>query len=486
MLFNSLQFLIFFPIVIILYYLLKHRYRWLLLLVASCVFYAAFIPSYLLILFAVILIDYFAAQGIERSTGRRRKLFLLISIVATCTLLFFFKYFNFVSVNIGRLATLLHWNYTPTILKLILPIGLSFHTFQSLSYVIEVYRGHQKAERNLGIYSVYVMFFPQLVAGPIERPQNLLHQFHEPHHFNNTDVKEGLRLMLLGYFKKMVIADNLAPYVDQVYAHPAGHTGNMTLIAVYFFAIQIYCDFSGYSDIAIGAARVMGIKLMTNFNLPYFSKSVTEFWRRWHISLSTWFRDYIYIPLGGNRVSRGRMFYNLFLVFILSALWHGAGWTFVAWGMLHWLFLVTGIFIATYFTLPHSSGLLYRIRQFLSILITFHLVAFAWIFFRASSMHNALAVIRNISFRPVTFLHDLQTLAAGVHAQSAERPPVLFLGLSLLLFFLIEYFLGDRKLSQGLNKWPLLIRWTAYYTVIFWILLFGVYDVTPNFIYFQF
>ncbi len=489
MLFNSLQFFIFFPIVLFLYYAFRHKYRWFILLSASCVFYAAFIPAYLLILLAVILIDFFAALAIERSGGKKRKRFLLVSIIATCLLLFFFKYFNFFSINTGRLAEFLHWNYTPKILTWVLPIGLSFHTFQSLSYVIEVYRGNQKAERHFGIYALYVMFFPQLVAGPIERPQNLLHQFREPHYVNTADMGVGLRMMLLGFFKKMVIADNLAPYVDQVYANPSAFHGNAILLAVFFFAIQIYCDFSGYSDIAIGSARMMGFKLMRNFDQPYFSKSTIEFWRRWHISLSTWFRDYVYIPLGGNKAGKGRMYFNLFIVFLLSGLWHGAGWTFIVWGVLHAVYMIGGLIIyPAWHRVLKTTGLIkwQRFNTAVSVLFTFSLVTFAWIFFRANGIHNAIDVIKNLSFDAGSFINDSKVLAGKVAEVSSARPSFLFLSLSVLLFAVIEYGIRRNKISGWAMSLPRLYRWGLYYVIIGWILFFGVYDVTPDFIYFQF
>jgi len=306
MLFNSLTFAIFFPIVTGLYFLLPYRWRTWMLLLASCAFYMAFIPIYILILFVTILIDYAAGIYIEQSQGRKRKLWLIASIASTCLVLFVFKYFDFASQNLSALARFLDWNYPVKVLNIILPIGLSFHTFQSLSYVIEVYRGHQKAERRFGIYALYVMFYPQLVAGPIERPQNLLHQFDEDHHFDYDRTASGLRLMAWGLFKKIVIADRLAIYVNAVYATPREFSALQLLAATFFFAYQIYCDFSGYSDIAIGSARIMGFKLMTNFDRPYSAKSIGEFWRRWHISLSTWFKDYVYVSMGGSRVSRWR------------------------------------------------------------------------------------------------------------------------------------------------------------------------------------
>jgi len=339
MLFNSLSFLIFFLIVSSLYFALPHRFRWLLLLAASCFFYMCFIPIYILILAATIGVDYVAGILIERTPDpARKKAYLMMSIVSVCAILFVFKYFNFFNNNLAALARVLHWNYPMSTLRLILPIGLSFHTFQSLSYVFEVYRGRQPAEKHFGLYSLYVMYFPQLVAGPIERPQNLLHQFKEVKRFDWQRLWNGASLSLCGLFKKVVVADSLAIYTDTIYNNSRQHTGTSLLLATYFFAIQIYCDFSGYSDIARGISRIYGIELMKNFETPYFAKSISEFWSRWHISLSTWFRDYVYIPLGGNRVSLARNMFNIGVVFLISGLWHGANWTFVIWGALHGMY----------------------------------------------------------------------------------------------------------------------------------------------------
>lgn len=302
MLFNSFHFVFFFIIVTTLYFLLPHKYRWMVLLASSCYFYMAFIPIYILILGFTIIVDYFAGIWIEKSENKKRKLFLIASLIANIGVLAVFKYFNFLNDNLSIFLNNLGYENTIPRLGILLPIGLSFHTFQAMSYTIEVYRGHQKAERHFGIYSLYVMFYPQLVAGPIERPQNLLHQFKEKHYFEYERVVEGLKLMLWGLFMKLVVADRLAIYVDAVYNNTENHSGPTFILATIFFAIQIYCDFAGYSNIAIGSAKVMGFKLMTNFKRPYFSKNISEFWSRWHISLSTWFRDYLYIPLGGNRV----------------------------------------------------------------------------------------------------------------------------------------------------------------------------------------
>src|SRR3984885_7919477 len=340
MIFNSFHFLFFFLIVTTIYFLLPYNKRWILLLAASCYFYMAFIPIYILILGFTIVVDYFAGIYIENASGRRRKLFLVFSLIANIGVLAVFKYYNFINHNFSFLLQGFGLTNPIPYLSILLPIGLSFHTFQAMSYTIEVYRGKQKAERHFGIYSLYVMYFPQLVAGPIERPQNLLHQFHEKHRFDAERIQSGLTLALWGLFKKVVVADSLSIYVDAVYGASSHHSGATLLLATYFFAFTIYCDFSGYTDIARGVSRVYGIELMKNFDAPYFTLAIAEFWSRWHISLSTWFREYVYIPLGGNRVTLGRNFANLFFVFMLSGLWHGANWTFIVWGALHGAYLI--------------------------------------------------------------------------------------------------------------------------------------------------
>jgi len=315
MLFNSFEFLVFFIVVTSLYFALAHKYRWMLLLAASCYFYMAFVPVYILILGFTIVIDYFAGIVIENSNHQKKKIWLIISLISNIAVLAVFKYYNFIIDNLTHILSTIGLNNHLPYLSILLPIGLSFHTFQAMSYTIEVYRGNQKAERHFGIYSLYVMFYPQLVAGPIERPQNILHQFYEKNTFDYDRVTDGLKLMLWGLFKKVVIADRLAIFVNKIYDSPTNYEGIPLIIATVFFAFQIYCDFSGYSDMAIGAAKVMGFNLMQNFNRPYFSKSISEFWKRWHISLSSWFKDYLYIPLGGNKTIKWRWYFNLFIVF---------------------------------------------------------------------------------------------------------------------------------------------------------------------------
>ncbi|MGB4938342.1 MAG: MBOAT family O-acyltransferase, partial [Ferruginibacter sp.] len=476
--FNSLEFLLFFIVVTTIFFALPHKYRWFHLLAASCYFYMAFVPIYIVILFGTIIIDYFAGIWIERATGTRRKWLLIISIISNIGVLVVFKYYNFFLDNLNAATGHADSDTVFPYLNILLPIGLSFHTFQALSYTIEVYRGNHKAEKHFGIYALYVMFYPQLVAGPIERPQNVLHQFHEKKFFDANDFFIGFKMMIWGFFKKIVIADRLAILVNQVYNHPTEHNATMLLIATVFFAIQIYCDFSGYSSIAIGAARVMGFRLMTNFNNPYQARSINEFWKRWHISLSTWFRDYLYISMGGNRVSVPRWYFNLFFVFLVSGFWHGANWTFLIWGALHGLYLVAEILVSkTRETgagkngLPKYSG----VRRFLQVCLTFTLVTFAWIFFRANSVSDALYIVKNIIKGQWGGLQSGQVFS--------EFSMVLSF-LLIVVLFLAEWKWVDRIIALKLDeKYRLNLAFGI--VLITGILVLGVFRKL-SFIYFQF
>lgn len=470
MLFNSTDFLFFFPVVTILYFLTPHNLRWAVLLIASCFFYMFFIPVYILILFFTIIIDYIAGIMIEKEQ-RRKKLFLILSIIANVGILAVFKYFNFLAININAVADK---DIVP-LLNIILPIGLSFHTFQAMSYTIEVYKGNQKAEKHFGVYALYVMFYPQLVAGPIERPQNILPQFRQKHRFNVELLYSGLRLMLWGLFKKVVVADRLSIYVDAIYSDPTHYTHYLNiLIAFVFFSIQIYCDFSGYSDIAIGAARVLGIDLMVNFNRPYFSKNIKEFWARWHISLSTWFRDYVYIPLGGNRVKIKRLYLNATIVFLLSGLWHGANWTFVVWGGLHAIFIIFYIAFSKYFFKKKNI-----VNKLMTMLITFSVVTVAWVFFRAANFSDAFILLKNLlflntstAFYPVV---NINTLEFGISS--------LAISCFAIIFTMYVEKRSDTLLLSLNNKMTVDIIFCS--VVLILIILLGVFQ-RNSFIYFQF
>jgi len=443
-----------------------------------------FVPIYILILGATIVIDYFAGIFIENATGKRRKLFLIFSLVANVGVLAIFKYYNFLNENLSFLLNFFDQQNPIPYLSILLPIGLSFHTFQAMSYTIEVYRGNQKAERHFGIYSLYVMFYPQLVAGPIERPQNLLHQFKEKHKFDYDRVTSGLRLMAWGLFKKAVIADRLSMIVDNVYNDPHSHNSFSLVLATIFFTFQIYCDFSGYSDMAIGAARIMGFDLMKNFNTPYFSSSVSEFWKRWHISLSTWFKDYLYISLGGNRVAVSRVYLNLFIVFLISGLWHGANWTYIVWGALHGFYLVFALVTKnTRDNFSRASGL--SRMKFLPVLITFFLVAIAWVFFRAENVTTALYIIKQMFVgMPEIFskLLNHQSIFEYVGATTID----LVLSVFLIVFLLMTEWLQNQfNIHKKVMKLPVVFRWSVYYSVIIAIIQLGVFE-DRQFIYFQF
>lgn len=469
MLFNSCEFLLFLGVVLLLTFLVPHKYRWLILLIASCGFYMAFVPVYILILFATIVIDYWAGIRIEDSTNKlARSAYLIASIVSVCGILFYFKYFNFLAAAVQAFAGMLGLNYSARLLEIILPIGLSFHTFQSLSYVIEVYKGRQTAERHFGYYSLYVMYFPQLVAGPIERPQNLLKQFKTPTSFDWQRFYEGLCLCLLGFFKKVVVSDTLGGCVDLVYDQPDRRSGLDFALATYFFSLQIYGDFSGYSDIARGVSRMFGIELMVNFRAPYFSSSVSEFWSRWHISLSTWFRDYVYIPMGGNRVSAVRCYFNVMTVFVLSGIWHGANWTFVVWGVLHGLYVVLERVLGGRKPVEPGdrSG---WVRNMAAGLLTYHLVLITWVFFRAHSVGEAFIILNTVAT-------DLGALTCGLTGQHL-LVIALFLGMEIL-----DYLYPKWKTAEEGDS--LLKMWCPL-ALLFTILLLGV-ERGAQFIYFQF
>lgn len=370
-----------------------------------------FIPVYILILFFTILIDYGVGIWLENtSSNSRKKQIIWLSIFANVGILAVFKYFNFFVDNVNYIYQALNLNATPVKhWEIILPIGLSFHTFQAMSYTIEVYRGNFKAERNLGIYALYVMYYPQLVAGPIERPQNVLPQFHKEYKWDNTRVMAGLQLMVWGLFKKVVIADRLSIYVDEIYKNYLTADSFQTLFATILFSIQIYCDFSGYSDIALGSSRVMGIELMQNFNKPYTASSISGFWSRWHISLSTWFKDYVYIPLGGNRVSTFKWISNIFIIFLLSGFWHGASWTFVIWGLLHAIYTVIEIpwIKITQKNFPKLVNSFWW--KMAGTLIVFILVTLAWVLFRAENFIVAKTILHKSFYAVYSFLYYLKT-----------------------------------------------------------------------------
>jgi alginate O-acetyltransferase complex protein AlgI len=484
-LFNSLAFFVFFPTVVALYFATPARYRWALLLSASYYFYAAWKPEYLLLIILSTGVDYLVALklGVEKSPGRRRAL-LIASLVVNLGVLVGFKYFNFFSASVQQAFQHFNVFYGAPTFDVLLPVGISFYTFQTISYTVDVYRHKRDPEQHLGRFAVYVAFFPQLVAGPIERSTRLLPQFRKTMSFDFERVVSGLGLMLWGLFKKVVIADRAAQFVDAVYAQPGEFQGPTVIVATYLFAFQIYCDFSGYSDMAVGSARVLGYELMENFDRPYWATSVTDFWRRWHISLSTWFRDYVYIPLGGGRVSPGRRVFNVAVVFLLSGLWHGANWTFIAWGAFHGLLLIATAAIAKLWK-QHSGALdnfasLRWLGRGCGIVLTFHLVCFGWVMFRADSMpHVGELLSRLPEVYPTSVVDELTRI--GPATADMLRVELGILALSVVALELVEL-ARARKLTAVT---PVVMRWSAWALLCVWLGLTAIQTHSP-FIYFQF
>ena len=487
MLFNSLGFLLFFPIVTIAYYLLPQKVRWAFLLAASYFFYMCWNAAYALLLLSSTVVTYAAAQLIDRSRKQSvKKGFLAFSLIVNLGILFTFKYFEFFTSGLYAALDWLKIAYTPVNYSLLLPVGISFYTFQALGYAIDVYRGDVAVQKHFGKYALFVAFFPQLVAGPIERSRNLLPQFDEIHRFDYQNAVTGLRLMLWGFYKKIVIADTVCVAVNTVYNNITAFDGLAICIATILFAVQIYCDFSGYSDIARGCARIMGFRLMLNFDHPYFSHSIQEFWRRWHISLSTWFKDYIYIPLGGNRKGTARRYFNLMVTFLVSGLWHGANITFVVWGGIHGLFQIIGDLTRKWRDRCFSRIEKRRAGRVLhsggQMLLTFMLVSFAWIFFRANTMGDAVyAVTHLFDWQQITasYLFTDLKMVFGTRAEFyrllATLPP--FLAVSL-----VDKYRPLGKLAARTNT---VVRFLCYVLFAVYILLFARADM-QDFIYFQF
>jgi D-alanyl-lipoteichoic acid acyltransferase DltB (MBOAT superfamily) len=427
-----------------------------------------FVPKYILILFLIIIVDYISALTIEKVGGRLKLFYLIASLTANIGLLAFFKYFNFLNENLVSVFSLFGKEFHPSNLNVILPIGLSFHTFQSMSYTIEVYRGKQKAERHLGHFANYVLFFPQMVAGPIERYETLGNELKTEVKPQYQNFSDGFKLILFGLFIKMTVADNIAPYINQVYAEPIKHSSLQILTAIFLFSIQIYADFFGYSTIALGSARLLGIKIMDNFKTPYLSKSVSEFWTRWHISLSTWFRDYLYISLGGNRVNLPRWCLNIMIVFMVSGLWHGASWTFVVWGALHGVMLLIERLASKLFKFEIKEG--WSALNIILTIKTFIVTSFIWIFFRAESFDKAKQIIKS--------------LFNNFNVAPIDTPVFMAIAMSVFMI-LIDAVIYNSRFDTLLNKFKTPYRWAVYTVLVFFIMaLSGTQKFT--FIYFQF
>ena len=468
MLFTSIEFFVFLPIVFTLYWLLRRQLRWqnLLVVAASYVFYGWWDWRFLLLIAFTSACSYFS--GLIINDRRWRKTALWGNIIINLAILGLFKYYDFFA---AELATLLGCSGDSVMLHLILPVGISFYTFQALSYSIDIYRSKMEPTRDVIAFFAYVSFFPQLVAGPIERATNLLPQFHRQRQFNYAMAVDGIRQMLWGFFKKVVVADNCATFVDDIWGDFAGQSSINMAVAAALFSIQIYCDFSGYSDIAIGCAKLFGIKLMRNFNVPYFSRDIAEFWRRWHISLTTWFRDYVYIPLGGSRVGKWKVVRNTFVIFLVSGLWHGANWTFILWGAFHALLFLPLILLGKnrkYTDVVADGRWLPTIKESGQILLTFILAALGWILFRSQSIGEA-----------VTFFSVL--FSGGLGGANFPMRTLVFVAILLVVEWV------QRKREHGLYMEGVcsgVVRYACYLAVLALIFVFGVFNET--FIYFQF
>ena len=489
MLFNSIDFLIFFPIVTLLYFALPKRVRWVWLLIASYYFYMSWNPRYAVLIALSTVITWLSGVLISREESiKRRKLWVAASFISNLAILFFFKYYGFFAANVNSLFGIAGLSFRAPALDVVLPVGISFYTFQALGYTVDVYRGDVKPCRNLFRYALFVSYFPQLVAGPIERSPNLIHQLENPRNFDGDRVRDGLLLMLWGLFQKVVVADRIAVVVqaafDEYYALP----GIAVLVGLILFAFQIYCDFGGYSNIAIGAAQVIGIDLMQNFRQPYLARSCAEFWRRWHISLSTWFRDYLYIPLGGSRCSKWRKHFNLMVTFLVSGLWHGASWSFVVWGGLNGAFQVVGERLKPLrerFWQPICPNRDHPVRKAIQIATTFVLIDFAWLFFRSGSFLWGLSMLKHMVFE----LHPGGLFYGGWAKLGLGGAEWIVLLASLAVLIVSDLLTEKRPMRPVLAEKPLPVRWAVYLIGIFAVLIFGVYGPgfsESQFLYFQF
>jgi alginate O-acetyltransferase complex protein AlgI len=477
-LFNSINFAIFLPVVFILYWFVlnkNYRHQNILLLVASYFFYACWDYRFLFLLVFSTMLDYFTGLKMSRAPNLKiKKFWFWLSIAVNLGFLGFFKYYNFFVTSFAEALAATGLHVDVWTLKVILPVGISFYTFHGLSYVIDIYYDRIKPEKNIIDYSVFVSFFPLLVAGPIERATHLLPQIQRERKFSSSHAIDGLRQILWGLFKKIVIADNCAEYVNIIFNNSGHYSGSTLVVGGFLFAFQIYCDFSGYSDIALGTAKLFGVDLLRNFAFPYFSRDIAEFWRRWHISLSTWFRDYLYIPLGGSKGGMWMKIRNTFVIFVVSGFWHGANWTFVIWGFLNAVYFLPLLLSGNNrnnIGIVAEGRMFPTIREFANVVLTFCLTTFAWIFFRANDVHQAMSYIRNM-LKPSLF----------------AMPEILPIFLFVLLFFfvLIEWSGREQKYALGDFglRWPRALRWGFYYSLI--VIIFLLMGKEQEFIYFQF
>lgn len=481
MLFNSMTFAVFLLAAFILYHIVPAKYRWIFLLAASYVFYMNLHAAYGLLLFFTTLLTYALALGLEKAENRRAKRHCLLGGVWPLVgILLIFKLGAPVIERLNALIDAGRLSMQPLTIKILLPAGVSFYFFQSMGYLIDVYRGKCKAERHFGYYALFVSFFPQLLAGPIGRADSLLPQLKKERFFDYRNVTYGLKLMAWGYFKKLVIADVFATVVNKVYDNPYSYVGLVFIITTVMFAIEIYCDFSGYSDIAIGCARLFGIELMTNFKTPYFAFSIREFWSRWHISLSTWFRDYVYIPLGGNRVNRFRHCLNLFLTFLVSGFWHGSSLTYIVWGGIHGVLQILETFL---YPKTRRGVPVVRKKHWWQLPLTFALLCFTWIFFRANTMQDAFWIISRLFWdigRPVNYLKT------AVICLDMSYWSMFGMALSAVVLLIWDLLSLNQDVIELVSRQKCLVRWTLYVLLLVAIALFSYKGIATEFIYFQF
>lgn len=483
--FNSLQYVLFLPVTVALYFILPKKIKNPMLLLASYFFYMCWEPVYALLMLFSTAATYLCSILIDKKALGKRKLWLVLCLTVNLAILFFFKYYNFTADSFTSLFGLLGSEATVPTLNILLPVGISFYTFQALGYTMDVYRGDIPCEKNFIDYALFVSFFPQLVAGPIERTGNIVPQLKAEHKFSFSNLRDGTTLILWGLMKKMVIADNLAVIVNNGYNNPKEYTGMQLAFATFCFAFQIYCDFSAYSDIARGSARWMGIELCRNFNCPYIADSIKDFWRRWHISLSTWFKDYLYFPLGGSRVKKGRHILNVLIVFLVSGVWHGAAFTYIIWGALHGLYQAVGILLT-----PLREKVIYRIipksnlfMKAVKIIGTFALVCFAWILFRANSLSDAVYIIEKIISIP---FDGILPLAFG--AMGLSRKTLAAVGICTAILYAVDVINLKKPLAQLLGK-TVFLKYVVFFLLIICIFVFGYYGegFDPQaFVYFQF
>jgi D-alanyl-lipoteichoic acid acyltransferase DltB (MBOAT superfamily) len=483
----SLSFFVFLFIVMAVYYIAPQRFRWVVLLVASYYFYGTFKVHYLFLLAFSTLVAYFTARLMEKQSERSGRVkYLLLSLLCNLGLLFVFKYFNFFSSTVINLLFTDNVSHGSYMLRLAVPVGISFYVFQLVSYSIDVYRGNKTAEKHLGMFALYVAFFPRILAGPIERAKQFLSQLHESRRWDWEQATNGFKLMVWGLFKKVVVADRLAAFVDVVFNNPSHYEGPSLALALFLYSFQLYCDFSGYTDIAIGISQAFGLKLMENFDRPYTSRSIAEFWRRWHISLSTWLRDYLYIPLGGNRVAAERLYVNLIVVFLICGLWHGASWTFIVWGFIHGSYLVLGLITRNVRSgIAHSIGLdsVPLLHKGMQIVVTFILVSLAWAFFRSDSLYDGVYIIAHLH----TGWSDILSANAIDRLIFLGKPRTEFvIAISSLVFVWVIHFLETHSTMRTMfSGKPVVFRWPVYYILVTAILLLSA-PGPQKFIYFQF